>query len=387
MAPRIQCTDNNKKKHSLSLEDNQSLGIKIETVKSKYGLPPTHHVWALLFALFICWAATYMAAYLVLAFVLFPNVDNHGSVNITDTARQPIANNDLPLTDSFWYADMDATNFCTFVAMLSWTIVLVTGIGLEIFVWHTILKDGWSSEWETKWRLAQFVFPVLGMTCMGLAFHQNSLAVLLTIVWLWKFGFPETVSSVHAGLFNTKLLLKDRVADFINGIGTFLHHSSAALSVCVLAAGLPHKPWQPRTLLMSAFLAVSQHLLCPIYYAAPNLYIPLVLCLEVFFEWGLISDVENVYKANWLIGLLAVVMIFAHWLYLFAGLLNLIPSKQAQVTSKSEQETESDGDNDMANRDSYDCEVGTNKDDNQDDPESYFVEFCKVAHLLDLTKS
>ena len=145
---------------------------------------------------------------------------------------------------------------------------------------------------------------------------------------LWKFGFPEVVLFVHSALFNQVRSLESRCADLLNGVGCLLHHSAGSLLVCLLANGLPHRPWQPRFMLMAALIAVTQHMLSPLHYASPNVYLVLVLFLEALAEWCILSDLENIYKAHWAYAVLSCVMLFAHWMYLLAGLLDLVPARR-----------------------------------------------------------
>ena len=75
------------------------------------------------------------------------------------------------ITNTFWYADMDVTNFATFSSFFVWTVILFTGIGLEFFVWREVCRIGWSTTLETLHMIARFLFPVLGVCSLGLALH------------------------------------------------------------------------------------------------------------------------------------------------------------------------------------------------------------------------
>lgn len=323
---------------SLSLTEKHALGYKIDWVHKEFGKePPIKHLGSVLFVLVLAWTVAFSASYVIVQHVLFTSDDDDDNEVTTGThtpASISFENTEkdfqFKATDTFWYAGMDATDFAAFVTLMSWIVVCTTGIGVEIFTWYNLLAEhGWSTKTGSYWKFAQFLFPVLGVTSYGLALHENFLSLLLTVFWLWKFGFPETILNVHSGLYNHDLPTLVRVADFVNGIGNLLHHTSAALSVCFLCAGLPHKPWQPRYLVMSALVAVSQHLIHPLKYTCFIVYLVLVLFLEVIFEWGLINDLENGYRADWMLPWLALVLLGAHWMYLLGGLLHLIQSNQS----------------------------------------------------------
>ena len=55
---------------------------------------------------------------------------------------------------------------------------------------------------------------------------------------------------------------------------------------------------------------------------------------------SLLNDMENTFRANWMIGLLALILIFSHWMYLFAGFLLLIPSPDEKVTNATADHTD-----------------------------------------------
>jgi hypothetical protein len=46
------------------------------------------------------------------------------------------------------------------------------------------------------WRFAQFFFPLLAMTSLGLALYRNYLALPVMVFGLWKFGFPEVSGDI-----------------------------------------------------------------------------------------------------------------------------------------------------------------------------------------------
>jgi len=84
------------------------------------------------------------------------------------------------------------SQFRVYAGFVVWVGVLIAGLGLEIFVWYHFLQF-WSKAREGLWRFSQFIFPLLLVTSLGLAFHQDFLALPILVVGLWKFGFPETL--------------------------------------------------------------------------------------------------------------------------------------------------------------------------------------------------
>jgi len=80
-------------------------------------------------------------------------------------------------------------NFAVYVGLILCLTTLLAGWGLEVFVWVGYLQT-WNPQREYWWRFAQLYFPLLTVTTLGLASHQNFLALPILVASLWKFGFP-----------------------------------------------------------------------------------------------------------------------------------------------------------------------------------------------------
>ena len=50
-----------------------------------------------------------------------------------------------------------------------WITVVLSGVGAEYLVWQMFLRGDWNDSKELKWRAAQFLFPLLSLTALGLA--------------------------------------------------------------------------------------------------------------------------------------------------------------------------------------------------------------------------
>ena len=57
-------------------------------------------------------------------------------------------------------------------------------------MWTMFLHGDWNQDKENKWKVAQFAFPILGATTVGLANTGNFLALPFLVVTMWKLGFP-----------------------------------------------------------------------------------------------------------------------------------------------------------------------------------------------------
>ena len=108
------------------------------------------------------------------------------------------------------------------------------GLGLEYFVWRSVLNDVWDERKENVWRVAQFLFPILVGTSVGLSIEGNFLCLPLLALSMWKLGFPETLMLIYSALYNKDNSFVQRLIDMIRGVGTIVHHSSSTLFVTML---------------------------------------------------------------------------------------------------------------------------------------------------------
>jgi hypothetical protein len=56
-----------------------------------------------------------------------------------------------------------------FVTFIMWITLVLSGVGSEYLVWRMYLQGEWNNALELKWRAAQFIFPLLCLTALGLA--------------------------------------------------------------------------------------------------------------------------------------------------------------------------------------------------------------------------
>ena len=64
------------------------------------------------------------------------------------------------------------------------------GLGSEFLVWRILLSGNLDEDKEKKWHVAQFVFPILVGTSIGLATQGIFLSLPLLATSMWKLGFP-----------------------------------------------------------------------------------------------------------------------------------------------------------------------------------------------------
>jgi hypothetical protein len=143
------------------------------------------------------------------------------------------------VTDTVPVSNLDDDEFQVYVGFVLWVTVSMTGLGLELLVWFTFLRQqGWSKKTEALWKLAQFFSPLFGSMALGLALSQNFLSLLFIVLCQWKFGFPETLMYIFTALYDNETTLSGRITSFLNAIGTVCHHTSAAMLICFLTLGV-----------------------------------------------------------------------------------------------------------------------------------------------------
>ena len=147
-----------------------------------------------------------------------------------------------------------------------------------------------------------------------------------------KFGFPETTGSYRRAfrVLNSGKgigVRLDALSNYMNGVGTFCHHSSGAYLIVACATHL--MPLDRRVLSMSLPLVV-QHLVVLVKYHSTVAYGLCELAIEIWWEWEIFANlgdlsVENGYDLT--TRGIALTMAFSHWMYWGAALVKLA-SKQ-----------------------------------------------------------
>ncbi|CAB9502197.1 expressed unknown protein [Seminavis robusta] len=231
-------------------------------------------------------------------------------------------------TDTIFTANLDDLQFQVYLGFCLWITVLFAGLGLELLTWVSFLQGGWTDERQSQWKFAQFAFPLLLATTLGLAIHHNYLALICLVPGLWKFGFPETLVYMHTALYGKYLNEEEgrpawiqRIAEFLNAVGTVVHHGAAALVICMFLAGVVPPT---RHVLAPCLIPVMQHWFVLLRYSNPNIYTIVEMALEVYFEWTVLSEFEYLHAMHWAVPMAASTMLFAHWLYLLAAFIEMV---------------------------------------------------------------
>mmetsp|Transcript_38002 Transcript_38002/g.78978 ORF Transcript_38002/g.78978 Transcript_38002/m.78978 type:complete len:255 (+) Transcript_38002:1186-1950(+) len=215
-----------------------------------------------------------------------------------------------------------------------WFVLLLTGFGMEAFFLYPFvsseegmhrIKKQWSHETELRWRMAQFAFPIFALVSLGLAAHSNHLCILTTVLGLWKFGFPESLTFLYDGIFVPSSEHENhpphrRIENLLNGFGVVIHHTSASSIIAFVLVGVITPS---RNVMDPIFILILQHCFVMVRYIHEPTYIVVCLVLEAFFEWAVLSHFEALCANHWTTAVAGATMLLAHWLFLIAGAIYL----------------------------------------------------------------
>lgn len=222
----------------------------------------------------------------------------------------------LGVTGSFFTSNIADEDYMVFYGFILWATIVFTGIGMEFFCHSLLIKDAWDQNTENRWQFVQFLYPLLASSAVGMAHSNNFWALPLITLTLYKFGFPETILYLYSGMFDESLNVGLRWKEMLDGIGNVIHHSSAALYITiVLVQIIP----STRSSIEVVIPVLVQHWFVLLRYRYHHVYMAVEILLEVWFEWTVLSLLEELHKEHWVAGIVAASMLVSHWLYFIAG--------------------------------------------------------------------
>lgn len=221
---------------------------------------------------------------------------------------------------------LDDDAFELYVAITLWLVLVVSGLGSEAILgeWLVVNLDGGSSgSGIALWHAAQLFFAL----CVSVAiFSQSPFGFPFVVAGLWKFGFPETTLCFMFAFIEGRPTLV-AVREYINGVGTVLHHGAVCWIVVVLTLQLIPLNRQTQALCLPLLL---QHVVVLTKYHSVGLYVFLEIILEIAWEWEILAQQGNLTAERGFhryagVHGLCLTMLIAHWLYWTAGALSVAP--------------------------------------------------------------
>ena len=307
--------------------DNSEMGRSLQKANWTLETNKERRLGIVALMIFLTLFVTYGAGFLVVEYVFVPK-DGKPWEARQEAYPKPIS---IPLNpnsriwataDTSLVSNLDDEEFKVYLGFIVWMTCVLAGLGLELQVWLFFLPEhGWSMSDEARWRMAQFVFPIMGTISLGLAVSHNFLAMIFIVLCIWKCGFPETLMYWFSALFDRELSTVSRVANLFNAVGTVAHHTAATFMLCmVLVEVLPGT----RHAINPCLVLVMQHWFVLLRYVNTWLYAGIELLLEAYFEWNVLSDLQHIHTLHWTAGVSASVMLSAHWMYLIAICLEML---------------------------------------------------------------
>jgi len=220
----------------------------------------------------------------------------------------------------------------TVSSLFLWLTVCVTGLGSELVLGEWLVGKLSVGSGTVLWHGAQLLFSL----CLSISlFAATPLALPFTVVGLWKFGYPETITAFRRAWLDGASIAG--LQEFMNGMGVTLHHTSAVWLIVGMTTGL----FTPRTreILACSLPLVGQHVGVLIKYHNLGIYVLINLILEIWWEWELFQQQQQLTRARGYhvsVHGTSLTMLFAHWLYWSAALLEI--PKLVCVKTKEEHE-------------------------------------------------
>jgi hypothetical protein len=326
----------------LTISTSEHLGDKID--KSRFSFPTSKHLSVILLTLFTSLVVVNVLTSLVITFALIEDLeddtsaDNSGIPSSREGDEYKLQST-WKITKSNPIANLDDSQFNVYVGFVVWATVVLAGIGMELLVWTSFLKDGWSPETEAKWKFAEFGFPLLGAMALGLAVQHNYMALMFLVAGgMFKFGFPEILTYMHTALYLTDPQKEGRyrwISAFLNSVGLITHHAAGSLLVSMM---LNFVITPDRHIIGPTLLCLMQHWFALVKYVSYPVYVVLMLFLEFWFQWIVLSDYQFILANHWTAALGAGTMLLAHWMFLLAAALELVLDSKKEFGDETTRE-------------------------------------------------
>ena len=214
--------------------------------------------------------------------------------------------------------------FVRYYTLILWTTTVISGLGAEAIMGQHIVHRMSGQNAEVLWRYAQLLFSLFA--CIAI-FAQSIFGLPFLVFGLWKGGFPETIghfAHAHHIITHEKKWTTQATSFYLQGMAVLLHHSSAAFVVVNVYTGLYRLG---RPLLAVVLPLIMQHWFALIKYTSNATHDALCMCFEVMFEMELFGNLGNFTRQAGFDRTArgaAIAMVFSHWLFLMAGIIDFV---------------------------------------------------------------
>ena len=221
--------------------------------------------------------------------------------------------------------DFDIHEYVTFLGMVLFVTKVIAGIGLELrSIWNFPQSiEDWKDNHSSNYKIKALLQPLMSSATLYLSATRNGLSILTTVTSLWKDGMPESIAFVYAALFHPdkgRSTFACRLSDFLSGTGTTMQNSGASMLASMLLTGVISPT---REILDPATILVIQHWTLPLQYLNIWLYGIFAVVTEIWFEWSVFGNQNELLKEHWSAASGYLVIIAAHWFFLISAALNI----------------------------------------------------------------
>ena len=246
----------------------------------------------------------------------------------------PLSTDGLPWTP---FNALSEENLTVVASAFLWLTVCITGFGSELVLGEWFVQKLSEGNGTVLWHASQLLFSL----CISISIYSaTALGLPFAVVGLWKFGFPETIGAYRRAFLDGASV--DGLKEFMNGLGATLHHTSAAWLIVGITTGL-FVP-MTREIMAVSLPLVGQHMGVLVKYHNLWLYALINLFLEIWWEWEVFQQQQQLTRARGhhvSVHGCSLTMLFAHWLYWGAALLEIpklvLGTKRNKTTQKVEE--------------------------------------------------
>ena len=303
------------------------------------------HRWEMLkiFGLTVVLALLVITVSQVIGFVHWPDPDSLDMEALDDfdplsTSLTSKKRDHDQLSPTSYFSDLVFVRYYTWIL---WATTVISGLGAEAIMGQHIVHRMSGQNAEVLWRYAQLLFSLFA--CIAI-FAQSIFGLPFLVFGLWKGGFPETIghfAHAHHILTHERRWTMKATSFYLQGMAVLLHHSSAAFVVVNVYTGLFPLA---RPLLATVLPLIMQHWFALIKYTSNATHDGLCMCFEVMFEMELFGNLGNFTRQAGFDRTArgaGITMIFSHWLFLSAGVLDFFHAwHEAKQLKKREEEEE-----------------------------------------------
>lgn len=263
----------------------------------------------------------FMLYFLTMVFPMFADM-----FHVNQTILRTIPNFQIVEGCASLSCSISDEDFLVLQVTITASVSILSGLASELFFGYHILSCGNRVLVEWLWIYANLVFPLLILIAVSAG---NSFGIIIGMVGMYKFGFPETCAYITYGCKNSLWKLSTWT-HLLNGLGMIFHHSVSMLYIAAINLGLF---WPTKHALSVILPLCLQHATHILKYVWPNAYPFVQLGLEIWFELEIFATLNA--STQKLQPYVCFTMLAAHWMFWIAALIGLFVTEDCNNTIRT----------------------------------------------------